>query len=130
MKKLVVKDASKCMACYSCEIACSEAYYKTYDRDLSCIKIGTKKDGVTIKPYLCLQCGKCMDVCEHEAITQNPKGVYMINKKNCVGCGKCAEVCPTNTIVKAPEVEYATKCIACGICAKACPVEILEVVTD
>jgi ferredoxin len=30
---------------------------------------------------VCIQCGKCMKACEHEAITQNPKtGVYMINK--------------------------------------------------
>lgn len=70
-----------------------------------------------------------MDVCEHEAITQNAKtGVYMIDKKKCVGCGKCAEVCPTDTICKSEENEYTTKCTSCGICAKACPMGILEVV--
>ncbi len=128
MKKLVVKDASQCMACLACEVACSQAYYKKFDPALSCIKIGTKKDGST-KPFVCLQCGKCMDVCEHEAITQNAKtGVYMIDKKKCVGCGKCAEVCPTDTICKSEENEYTTKCTSCGICAKACPMGILEVV--
>ena len=76
----------------------------------------------------CIQCGKCMRTCEHEAITQNPKtGVYMINKKKCVGCGKCVEACPMKVLVL-KEGNPASKCIACGICAKACPMEILEIV--
>ena len=79
------------------------------------------------KPMVCVQCGKCAQACEHGAITQNAKGVYMINKKLCVQCGKCKEACPFGVLVQEPELP-ASKCIACGICAKACPMEILEVV--
>jgi carbon-monoxide dehydrogenase iron sulfur subunit len=68
-----------------------------------------------------------VQACEHGAITQNAKGVYMINKKLCVQCGKCKEACPFGVLVQEPELP-ASKCIACGICAKACPMEILEVV--
>ena len=126
MKKLAVKKNVACMACLECVRACSEAFYKEFDEDLSCIKIVAKGDGA--KPMICIQCGKCMKVCEHEAITQNPKtGVYMINKKKCVGCGKCAEVCPMNVMVH-KEGNAVTKCIACGICVKACPMEVLEIV--
>ena len=126
MKKLVVKKNSECMACLECVRACSVAFYKEFDPDLSCIQIVAKGDGA--KPMTCIQCGKCMKVCEHEAITQNPKtGVYMISKKNCVGCGKCVEVCPMKVMVLKPE-NPASKCIACGICAKVCPMEILEIV--
>ena len=93
---------------------------------LSCIDI-VEKNGAA-KPNVCIQCGKCMKVCENEAITQNPKtGVYMINKKKCVSCGKCVEVCPMKVMVM-PENGPASKCIACGICVKACPMEILEIV--
>ena len=93
MKKLTVKKGAECMACLQCVQACSEAFYKEFDEDLSCIRIVAK--GNAAKPIVCIQCGKCMKVCEHEAITQNPKtGVYMINKKKCVSCGKCVEVCP------------------------------------
>ena len=128
MKKLVVTDASKCMACLACASACSEAYYKKFDVTLGTIRIGTKKDGKTIKPFVCLQCGKCAEVCEQDAIKQNEKtGVYTIDKKKCIGCGKCVEVCPTQTMVKAPDTEYTSKCIACGICVKACPMEILAI---
>ena len=126
MKKLTVKKNSECMACLECVRACSVAFYKEFDPDLSCIQIVAK--GAGPKPMTCIQCGKCMKVCEHEAITQNPKtGVYMINKKNCVSCGKCVEVCPMKVMVLKPE-NPATKCIACGICAKVCPMEILEIV--
>ena len=126
MKKLAVKKNVECMACLECVRACSTAFYKEFHQDLSCIQI-VEKNGAA-KPMTCIQCGKCMKVCEHEAITQNPKtGVYMINKKNCVSCGKCVEVCPMKVMVLKPE-NPATKCIACGICAKVCPMEILEIV--
>ena len=126
MKKLAVKKNSECMACLQCVQACSEAFYKVNDVTLSCIQIAAKGNGA--KPMVCIQCGKCMKACEHEAITQNPKtGVYMINKKKCVGCGKCVEACPMKVMVLKGEGP-ASKCIACGICVKACPMEILEIV--
>ena len=126
MKKLTVKKNAECMACLECVRACSVAFYKDFDEDLSCIKIAAK--GAGAKPMVCIQCGKCMKVCEHEAITQNPKtGVYMINKKKCVGCGKCVEICPMKVMVKQGE-NPVSKCIACGICAKVCPMEVLEIV--
>ena len=126
MKKLAVVKGAECMACLQCVQACSEAFYKVNDVTLSCIQI-VEKNGAA-KPNVCIQCGKCMRVCEHGAITQNPKtGVYMINKKLCVGCGKCKEVCPTKVMVQ-KEGNPVSKCIACGICVKACPMEILEIV--
>ena len=126
MKKLTVKKSAECMACLQCVEACSKAFYKEFDEDLSCIRIVAKGRGA--KPNVCIQCGKCMKVCEQGAITQNPKtGVYMINKKLCVGCGKCVEVCPMKVMVQ-KEGNPVSKCIACGICVKACPMEILEIV--
>ena len=126
MKKLVAKKNVECMACLQCVQACSEAFYKEFHPDYSCIQIVAKGSGA--KAQTCIQCGKCMKVCEHEAITQNPKtGVYMINKKKCVSCGKCVEICPMKVMVL-KEANTASKCIACGICVKACPMEILEIV--
>lgn len=126
MKKLMVNKTAECMACLECVRACSTAFYKTFDPDLSAIQIVAKGSGA--KPMTCIQCGKCAKVCEAGAITQNPKtGVYMINKKLCTSCGKCVEVCPMKVMVKSPEGP-TSKCIACGICVKACPMGILEVV--
>ena len=127
MKKLVAKKNVECMACLQCMQACSQAFYKEFDVELSCIQIVAGKNGEA-KVNTCIQCGKCMRSCEHGAITQNPKtGVYMINKKLCTSCGKCVEICPMKVMV-APENGPTSKCIACGICVKACPMEILEIV--
>lgn len=129
MKKLKVIDQSQCKNCLTCELACAGAFYK--DRkpysDIACIRVTQKDDG-SIKINTCVQCGKCAKACEAGAITQNAKGVYMINKKLCVGCGKCVEVCPFGLIAKPEDKEVPTKCIACGICAKACPMDVLEVI--
>ena len=126
MKKLTVKKGSECMACLGCEIACSEAFYKEFDPAKSCIQIREKKG--TVKPAVCVQCGKCAKACEHGAIKQNAKGVYMIDKKLCVGCGKCVEACPFGVMVMPEGAANPSKCIACGICVKACPADVLEIV--
>ena len=126
MKKLTVKKGSQCMACLECVRACSNAFYKEFHPDKSCVKI-VERNG-KVRPMTCVKCGKCAAACEHGASLQNPKtGVYMIDKKLCVGCGKCKEACPFGVLVFEPEMTNASKCIACGICAKACPMEVLEI---
>ncbi|MDR3601750.1 MAG: 4Fe-4S binding protein [Desulfosporosinus sp.] len=126
MKKLAIKQGASCMACLECMVACSGAFYKELDMDKSCIKISGM--GNIAEPVICDQCGKCAEVCEFNAITQTPKGVYMINKKLCTSCGKCVDACPYQLIIKPDTASIASKCIACGICAKACPVDVLEIV--
>ena len=126
MKKLTVSKENPCKACLSCVRACSEAFYKQFDPELSCIRITAKPDGEP-KVNSCIMCGKCARTCPEGAISQNAKGVYMVDKKKCVGCGKCVEACPMKVMVLAPGADKVSKCIACGICAKACPMGILSV---
>ncbi|MGE4354284.1 MAG: 4Fe-4S binding protein [Oscillospiraceae bacterium] len=127
MKKLKVKDHAMCHTCLQCVVACSTAFYKEFDPAKSCIALGQKKDGSPMVK-VCIQCGKCAKACEAGAITQNAKGVYMINKKLCTKCGKCVEACPFGVIVKPDADSFPSKCIACGICASQCPMDILEIV--
>ena len=127
MKKLAVSKENPCKACLSCVRACSEAFYKTFDPDLSCIRIVAKPDGEP-KVQSCIMCGKCARTCTHDAISQNAKGVYMIDKRKCVGCGDCVKACPMQVMaMPAGEDAKPSKCIACGLCAKACPMGILTV---
>jgi Fe-S-cluster-containing hydrogenase component 2 len=108
-------------------VACSTAFYKEFDQDKSCIRIGNKKDG-RIMVKACSQCGKCAQACDQNAITQNAKGVYMINKKLCIGCGKCVEACPFGVMVQVGNT--VSKCIACGKCVRECPMDVLELVEE
>ena len=57
MKKLKVKKGSTCMACLACVEACSEAFYKEFHPDKSCIQIVEKK---SVRPMACPQCGKSL----------------------------------------------------------------------
>ncbi|MBR2879966.1 MAG: 4Fe-4S binding protein [Oscillospiraceae bacterium] len=127
MKKVKVTDHSKCYACFQCMVACSTAFYKEFDQDKSCIRIGNKKDG-RIMVKACSQCGKCAQACEQNAITQNAKGVYMIDKKLCIGCGKCVAACPFEVMVQVGD--KVSKCIACGKCVRECPMDVLELVEE
>ncbi|MDR3302712.1 MAG: 4Fe-4S binding protein [Spirochaetaceae bacterium] len=132
MKKIAVQDISACMNCLTCENVCAQAFYKNecfVAENLSCIHVKAGKEG-KIKIVSCVQCGKCGEVCDQKAITQNAKGVYLIDKKACNGCGKCVEACPFNLIVKSKKAEKPTKCIACGICAKSCPQNVLYIKED
>ena len=70
MKKLKVKKGSTCMACLACVEACSEAFYKEFHPDKSCIQIVEKK---SVRPMACPQCGKCPEACPEGAITQRCK---------------------------------------------------------
>ena len=127
MKKVKVTDHSKCYACFQCMVACSTAFYKEFDQDKSCIRIGNKKDG-RIMVKACSQCGKCAQACEQNAITQNAKGVYMIDKKLCIGCGKCVAACPFEVMVQVGD--KVSKFIACGKCVRECPMDVLELVEE
>lgn len=119
MKRLA-KDESLCIGCRSCERACSTAYYKTEDRDRSCIRIEEKQDG-GFGIRICTQCGACGQVCNTEVLRPNAQGVYMLNRKECVGCLMCVGFCPEQVMVQDDSRSEPSKCVACGLCVKACP---------
>ena len=63
-----------------------------------------------ISHELCINCGKCADVCRYHAIIQVPLA--------------CADACPVGAIGKTDDGRVTVdheKCIRCGKCIKACP---------
>ena len=44
----------------------------------------------------CIGCGRCVDVCWHDAIEINNKKA--VKKSNCIGCGYCFGACPVNAL--------------------------------
>ncbi len=83
---------------------------------------------------------RCEDVCPKKAITFDKHQKAIIDKDLCVNCGKCAQVCSFSAIVnrkrpcehsckvkaisegenKAAKIDY-DKCISCGACVYQCP---------
>ena len=92
MKKLAVKKNVECMACLQCVRACSEAFYKDFDEDLSCIRIVAKGTGA--KPNTCIQCGKCAEACPMHVIAFKQGGTA----SKCIACGICAKACPMEVL--------------------------------
>jgi pyruvate formate lyase activating enzyme len=45
-----------------------------------------------VRPTRCIQCGACLDVCPHGAISRNADAMSTDPEK-CTACGACAEVC-------------------------------------
>ncbi len=122
------KNESLCVGCHQCEAACAKAYYKTDDPACACIRVEDGEDGQKI--HICNQCGKCSEVCNTCVIQPNPKGVYMIQKKECVGCLMCVGFCPEQVMVQSDDRLEPSKCTACGICVKACPTGAIYMVED
>ncbi len=127
MKRLKIANKSACIGCMECASACAKAFFKEEDTKKACIKIVSNESGV-FSPKVCIQCGKCEDICPVGAISKNKKGVYVIDKEQCLGCGACDDICPFGVVVFAPG-QYAAKCIACGICVRACEQGVLEIFT-
>ncbi len=67
------------------------------------------RDTITLEPIVstsdptrCRACGKCVEVCEYNALElkENEEGqlVVFVNEALCKGCGSCAAVCPTGAM--------------------------------
>lgn len=71
----------------------------TQDRYI-CVSIGISGDPHITKAVIdktkCINCGKCADVCIHDAITTN--NPIQVKKERCLGCGLCEKDCPTQAI--------------------------------
>lgn len=50
---------------------------------------------------ICIECGKCKEICRFEAITDNP---IAIDPLSCEGCGTCSLVCPQEAITLKEEI--------------------------
>ncbi len=65
-----------------------------------CVSVGIDGDPHITKAKIdkskCISCGKCVSICEHEAI--NKLDIYKVNSQRCLGCGQCLKACPVQAI--------------------------------
>lgn len=124
--KFLVVDASQCMGCLNCELACSSRKAAQYQAEgiLENIRIVPNiivgQNGLTKTPAYCRHCSAafCKDLCPAHAISQE-NGVIILDKDKCLGCGICEQVCPYGVITLGSfKIGDKTKTIAhkCDLC--------------
>jgi len=143
MDRILVDDA-KCLACYSCEMACciahsdSKTLYGAISEQRSPmsrvhVEPGGKGRGF---PLGCLHCQdpQCVRACVTKALYMDSDGAIIHDKNRCIGCMMCFIACPFGVIdegIKEKGAYSVSKCDLCKsidsppACVTACPTKAL-----
>lgn len=154
MNRFIIADASKCIGCRTCEVACVVSHQQ--DQDCAALtpqtflpRIHVIK-GVNISTATaCRQCedAPCANVCPNGAIARE-NGFVHVMQERCIGCKTCVVACPygamevvvrpvvrdsANMQVRMEKAE-ANKCDLCHhsasgpACVSTCPTHALHCV--
>ncbi len=148
MNRFIIADASKCIGCRTCEVAC----VVSHQEDQDCASLTPQNflprihviKGVNVSTAtMCRQCedAPCASVCPNGAITRDNDFVH-VHQERCIGCKTCVVACPYGAmeVVLRPVVRSigaglnvmsekaeANKCDLCyhqpdgPACIQACP---------
>lgn len=94
-------DASYCIDCRSCMVACSVENNVPMDST----RIWINETGITgtypdlkryTAPFHCMHCKdpSCVSACTVSALTRNEDGIVSYNQDICIGCRYCVYACP------------------------------------
>jgi len=75
-------DGSLCSGCRSCELVCAVVNHKANNPKKGAIRIRPLFPEPKFEAKLCVQCGKCAEVCPVEAITEK-NGAFIIDYDTC-----------------------------------------------
>ncbi|EAX1661227.1 electron transport protein HydN, partial [Salmonella enterica] len=95
MNRFIIADASKCIGCRTCEVACVVSHQENQD----CASLTPETflprihviKGVNVSTAtLCRQCedAPCANVCPNGAISRD-KGFVHVMQERCIGCKTC-----------------------------------------
>ncbi|WP_392564824.1 4Fe-4S dicluster domain-containing protein [Orbus wheelerorum] len=153
MNKFINADASACIGCKTCEIACVLAHGEEirtiesahFNSRLDVIEVGD----ITV-PVMCHQCedAPCMLACPNGAIIRQNNHIKVLQEK-CIGCKTCVLACPFGAMKVKLKIEdlivagqargkrYKAQAIKCDICysdpngpacVRTCPTKALSLV--
>jgi tetrathionate reductase subunit B len=114
----IIINASKCIDCKACMIACKvensvpEGFWRNWIRPLWDIGDSSRTE---FQPGQCMQCDNpsCVAACPVGATYKQPDGLVVIDSKKCIGCGNCMSACPYGARYRNTEKHIADKCDFC-----------------
>jgi tetrathionate reductase subunit B len=130
--KVFVIDISRCMGCYTCQIACKDEHcgndwtpYAKPQPDTgqfwSKLNEYVRGNVPQVKmSYVFVPCQHCDDApciaaCPIEGgIYRRPDGLVIIDPQKCTGCKSCIDVCPYGRIYYNTGLNLAQKCTGCA----------------
>jgi formate dehydrogenase iron-sulfur subunit len=142
MPKGILYDATLCVGCKECEVACAKTNSLPYDDSIAKIEktSAIKYTYVATRPNdkymrkLCMHCADpaCASVCPVGALEKTKNGPVIYDAGKCMGCRYCMLACPFSV----PKYEWSKaiptvkKCTGCAervaqgkvtACTEACP---------
>ena len=126
MKTRIKVNRENCTGCRLCLQICAIENFNEINPKKAALRIEAKfPDPGKFRPYVCTQCGKCLEVCPENAIHQNEMGTHIVDLDKCTNCGECVPVCPVGVVFQHPDLDYVIICNFCLRCVEVCNTEAL-----
>ena len=114
----IIVDASKCIDCKACMIACKvennvqEGFWRNWIATLGGENGSLRTE---FQPGQCMQCDdpSCVAACPVQATYKQDNGLVVIDPEKCIGCGNCVTGCPYKARFRDPVKRIAEKCDFC-----------------